>query len=835
MASVSKKSKAPAPRVHETARGAAAVGPWPLRALDAVYRFLASLKLAVMLLTTLAAVLIYATVYEKVHGTQAVQLDVYRSKPFALLLAMLGVNVLCAATIRFPWKRRQTGFVITHAGLIVLLIGSFVSLKVTDNGEVALLEGTRTAEFIRPDNAVIRVQKLDGETGEVRRQFVVPFSPGAQPWGSEALAAQAKSPGYESGVLALRAALVLIAGGLLAAVLYLGLRHGPWVGRPLGASLTTLMTLGALGIGYYGVSARMGPRQDVLTSPGDPFRLVVKDFLPSASEPRPVREPGEDGVPMLRVALLTQPPGQAKARDAFDGRGWLVASPQLAHGTLGTGPARLEYQALRGPHAADALDAFLHPPDSPLSARRARFYYDDDQGRHRSFDFDLGRATRGEAFALPDSGIRVTYLMDEPFATGGEGLRELGELNRDLVRMLIEAGLARRTTSVNMALFRVKDGDGPEAMQAAWAGLPLAPADPRADAPTRSRVWIDYFEPPPIQSDPGAPMMGTFGAVQFVTGPDGSTYYRAFGRDGLKGVGPLKLGEPVKVFGGDRMPMQVSVRADEYLPSGVTRYVCEPVRPGPEEREVPAALVSMTVDGQTQEFWLPQSLRHGPDYQRKLFGDEFWTISYDFEQGGLPFEVNLVDFNPSNDPGAKTRSAYRSDVYLSDLDGEPPAPKSFSALPDGQAFLFLDRPRETFVKASDTTYRPFDGGEAVAIADAETSVRPIPTPQKITMNNPMVRQNWTLYQSEFAPQRDQDGIPTGTYTSILTTRYDPAWPITYSGGLLVAIGAFLQFYMMGLGKIFRWFRDTLLGGGRAARGREAREEPAELAEADVVL
>ena len=28
-----------------------------------------------------------------------------------------GTNILCAALIRFPWKKRQTGFVITHAGL----------------------------------------------------------------------------------------------------------------------------------------------------------------------------------------------------------------------------------------------------------------------------------------------------------------------------------------------------------------------------------------------------------------------------------------------------------------------------------------------------------------------------------------------------------------------------------------------------------------------------------------------------------------------------------------------------------------------------------------------
>src|SRR3954451_22296749 len=111
-----------------------------LRVFDAVYRFLASLKLAVFSLGTLAAVLAYATFFESWHGTSAVQEWIYQTKWFAVLLAFLGVNILCAALIRYPWKRRQTGFVITHAGLLILLAGSFYSLKTSDEGQVGMTE-----------------------------------------------------------------------------------------------------------------------------------------------------------------------------------------------------------------------------------------------------------------------------------------------------------------------------------------------------------------------------------------------------------------------------------------------------------------------------------------------------------------------------------------------------------------------------------------------------------------------------------------------------------------------------------------------------------------------
>ena len=76
------------------------------------------LKLAVFSLSSLAASLAFATWFESSYGTTAAQDYVYKSTWFAVLLAFLAVNILCAALIRFPWKKRQTGFVITHAGLL---------------------------------------------------------------------------------------------------------------------------------------------------------------------------------------------------------------------------------------------------------------------------------------------------------------------------------------------------------------------------------------------------------------------------------------------------------------------------------------------------------------------------------------------------------------------------------------------------------------------------------------------------------------------------------------------------------------------------------------------
>src|SRR5262245_29954751 len=132
--------------------------------VEAIYRFLASLKLAVISLGTLAATLAYATFFESWYGTAAVQEYIYRSAGFAVLLAFLGMNILCAALIRYPWKKRQTGFVITHAGLLIILAGSYYSVQTADEGQVGMLEGDVKGELVRVDYPVIRVWEVDPHT-----------------------------------------------------------------------------------------------------------------------------------------------------------------------------------------------------------------------------------------------------------------------------------------------------------------------------------------------------------------------------------------------------------------------------------------------------------------------------------------------------------------------------------------------------------------------------------------------------------------------------------------------------------------------------------------------
>ena len=61
-----------------------------VRAFDATFRFLSSLKLAVICLATLAATLAYGTKFNSDYGLTAANEYIYLTKGFALLMAFLG-------------------------------------------------------------------------------------------------------------------------------------------------------------------------------------------------------------------------------------------------------------------------------------------------------------------------------------------------------------------------------------------------------------------------------------------------------------------------------------------------------------------------------------------------------------------------------------------------------------------------------------------------------------------------------------------------------------------------------------------------------------------------
>lgn len=123
---------------------------WPLSLLRTLFSWLASLRLAVLVISASAIVLSWSAFYlDAQYGNKVVQFAAYGTWWFATLVFLLGLNVLCAALIRFPWTKKQTGFVITHAGIIVLLLGCALTREGGIDAQLPVFEGAANHRAFR--------------------------------------------------------------------------------------------------------------------------------------------------------------------------------------------------------------------------------------------------------------------------------------------------------------------------------------------------------------------------------------------------------------------------------------------------------------------------------------------------------------------------------------------------------------------------------------------------------------------------------------------------------------------------------------------------------------
>jgi hypothetical protein len=111
-----------------------------------------SLWFAAVLLILLLVAMACATVVEASRGTEQALAAFYMSRWFTVLLALLAVNVFVALALRFPFTKRQVGFVVTHVSILMVLGGALISKEFSMHGRVAPQEGQTVTHFIDFDH-----------------------------------------------------------------------------------------------------------------------------------------------------------------------------------------------------------------------------------------------------------------------------------------------------------------------------------------------------------------------------------------------------------------------------------------------------------------------------------------------------------------------------------------------------------------------------------------------------------------------------------------------------------------------------------------------------------
>lgn len=132
--------------------------PWQQSRL---FRFFASLRLAMLLLAVLIVATVAGTIYESKFDSRIAGAYIYRAAWFNIWLVLLSLNLLVSALSRMPWKRHHTGFLLTHLGIIVLLAGSLIGRTWGIEGTMTLFKSDPPSNRLVVDERVLQIVEND--------------------------------------------------------------------------------------------------------------------------------------------------------------------------------------------------------------------------------------------------------------------------------------------------------------------------------------------------------------------------------------------------------------------------------------------------------------------------------------------------------------------------------------------------------------------------------------------------------------------------------------------------------------------------------------------------
>jgi hypothetical protein len=127
-----------------------------------IFEFFASLKLAVVLLAVIIVAAIAGTLYESSFDAKVARAYVYGAPWFNVWLVLLGANLACSALSRWPWRKHHLAFLITHLGIITLLIGSLIGRIWGIEGTITLFKGEPPTNRLLVNERQLRVHDVDG-------------------------------------------------------------------------------------------------------------------------------------------------------------------------------------------------------------------------------------------------------------------------------------------------------------------------------------------------------------------------------------------------------------------------------------------------------------------------------------------------------------------------------------------------------------------------------------------------------------------------------------------------------------------------------------------------
>ncbi|MGI9548479.1 MAG: cytochrome c biogenesis protein ResB [Bdellovibrionales bacterium] len=130
--------------------------------LKSSYRFFISLKLAVTTLSLLAFFTAIGTFIESRYDQETANKIIYHSWVMGFVLTLLALNLFFVLVDRWPWKKRQIGFVFAHIGILTMILGSIITKYLGLDASLKFKEGESVSFVQLADREIKIYSSYDG-------------------------------------------------------------------------------------------------------------------------------------------------------------------------------------------------------------------------------------------------------------------------------------------------------------------------------------------------------------------------------------------------------------------------------------------------------------------------------------------------------------------------------------------------------------------------------------------------------------------------------------------------------------------------------------------------
>ena len=128
-----------------------------------IVKFFANVKLAVVIILSLAIITAIGTFVEAKYDAQAAAKLVYHTYWMFGILAILAFTLIAVMIDRWPWKQRHIPFLLAHVGILVLLLGSIVTMKYGIDGTMRFGIGEKNRFVTIPTTDLQIWSSFDGD------------------------------------------------------------------------------------------------------------------------------------------------------------------------------------------------------------------------------------------------------------------------------------------------------------------------------------------------------------------------------------------------------------------------------------------------------------------------------------------------------------------------------------------------------------------------------------------------------------------------------------------------------------------------------------------------